>query len=75
MLEVIGDKWEDFLSAPICKEEVAEMRSHENTDRPLGSESSVESLENILGYIMKPKKVERKPKKVQNRYGVPGSKN
>ena len=62
LLEIIGDKWEDFLSAVIREEEIKEMRRHEQTGRPLGNGSFVENLENILGRILKPKKAGRKPK-------------
>jgi len=45
LLEMIGNKWEDFLRVAIREEDVEEMRRHERTGRPLGSESFVGSLE------------------------------
>ena len=62
LLEMTGSGWKDFLSIAIRKEERAEMRKHEQTGRPLGSESFVESLENMLGRTLKPKRAGRKPK-------------
>ena len=62
LLEITGDKWEDFLRVAIGEEEVVEMRRHEKTGRPLGSERFVESIENMLGRILKLKKAGRKPK-------------
>jgi len=62
LLEMIGDTWKDFLNVAIREEEIAEMRKHEKTGRPLGGEGFVESLKNTLGRILKPKKAGRKPK-------------
>ncbi|MEA2039722.1 MAG: hypothetical protein U9N82_07790 [Thermodesulfobacteriota bacterium] len=65
LLEITGNKWENFLSAAIREEEIMKMRGHEHTGRPLGSGSFVENLENTLGRILKPKKAGRRPKSKQ----------
>jgi putative transposase len=65
LLEITGNKWEDFLSAAIREEEIMKMRRHEHTGRPLGSGSFVVNLENTLGRILKPKKADRRPKSKQ----------
>jgi putative transposase len=62
LLEITGGTWKDFLTAAIREEEIREMRRHERTGRPLGSESFVEDLETMLGRILKPKKAGRRPK-------------
>ena len=62
MLEITGGTWKDLLSAAIREEEIMEMRRHEQTGRPLGSGSFVETPETMLGRILKPKKAGRRPK-------------
>ena len=62
LIEIIGDKWEDFLSVPMRGEEVQELKKHEHTGRPLGGGRFVENLEGTIGRILKPKKAGRKPK-------------
>ena len=54
--------WEDFLGVAIQEDGVEEMRRHERTGRPLGSERFIKSLEDMLGRILKPEKAGRKPK-------------
>lgn len=51
LLEIAGD-WEDFLGAA-TDEEVHEIRRHERSGRPLGSESFVERLELKLDRLLK----------------------
>jgi len=62
LVEITGDKWKDFLGAPVREEEIIKMRRHENTGRPLGSGGFVKNLETMLGRILKPKKAGRRPK-------------
>lgn len=62
LLGIMESTWEDFLNAEIGKEEIMEMRKHEQTGRPLGSANFVEGLENTLGRFLNPKKAGRKPK-------------
>ena len=54
--------WEDFSGVTIREDAVEEMRRHERTGRPLGSECFIKSLEDTLGRILKPEKAGRKPK-------------
>jgi putative transposase len=65
LLEITGGTWKDFLTAAIREEEIMELRRHERTGRPLGTESFVENLQTMLGRILKPKKAGRRPKSEQ----------
>ena len=47
LLEIVGD-WRLFLSYDSEEEKVAEVRKHERTGRPLGSESFVAKLELVI---------------------------
>jgi len=55
LLEIVGN-WGDFLSEDIAEEEVNELRRHERSGRPLGSESFIERVEKRLGRILRPQK-------------------
>ena len=50
LLEMFG-KWDDFLSRGLSDEEVEKFRCHERTGRPLGTDSFIARLENVLGRI------------------------
>jgi len=65
LFEITGGTWKDFLTAQIREEEIMGMRRHEQTGRPRGSGSFVETLETMLGRILKPKKAGRRPKSEQ----------
>jgi len=65
LVEMVGSNWRDFVASGVSGEEAVEIRGHEKTGRPLGSEAFVENLEHMLGRILKPKKAGRKPGKKQ----------
>jgi len=54
---VVQKIWDSLLAE--------KMRKHEQTGRPLGGESFVARLENILERMLMPQKPGPKPKKVQ----------
>ncbi len=62
LLQITGGKWEDFLNVKVSEEEIVAVERHEQTGRPLGSVSFIETLESSLGRILKPNKAGRKPK-------------
>ena len=51
LLEMFG-KWDDFLSRGLSDEEIEEFQYHERTGRPLGTDSFIARLENVLGRIL-----------------------
>ncbi len=51
LLEMFG-KWDDFLSRGLSDEEVEKFRCHERTERPLGTDSFIAWLKNVLGRIL-----------------------
>lgn len=55
LLELTGD-WKLFLTGKTTEEELNEIRKHERTGRPLGTESFIEHLESILERALKPAK-------------------
>ena len=55
MLERVDD-WREFLAEGLSHAEAEELRRHERTGRPLGSESFVARLEGLLGRILRPQK-------------------
>ena len=66
LLEMFG-KWDDFLSRGLSDDEVEKFRCHERTGRPLGTNSFLGRLENILGRILHkqkpgPKRSQKKKK-------------
>src|SRR4030065_260441 len=50
LLEMFG-KWDDFLSRGLSDEEIEGFQYHERTGRPLGTDSFIARLENVLGRI------------------------
>ena len=52
--------WKDFLMAPARAEELAALRRHERTGRPLGSEVFVEKIGMLVGRDLQKKKPGRK---------------
>jgi putative transposase len=55
MLERVED-WREYLTSPVSESDVAVMRRHTRTGRPLGSESFVDRLQGQLGRILRPLK-------------------
>jgi putative transposase len=54
--------WKDFVMAPSRAEELAALRRHTRTGRPLGSESFVEKISTLLGRDLRKQKPGPKPK-------------
>lgn len=55
LLEIVGD-WRSFIEQEILDKEMGLFRLHERTGRPLGDESSVESIENSVCRVLRRKK-------------------
>ena len=51
LLEMFGE-WSDFLSRGLSDEEAEKFRCHERTGRPLGTDSFIAWLENVLGRML-----------------------
>lgn len=62
LLEMVGD-WKSFLNSG-HEEEMAQIRKHERTGRPLGDEVFVEKLEALLERALKRKKPGPKSKRI-----------
>ena len=56
LLEIANKPWEMFLTSDIQEQEIALLRKHERTGRPLGGDSFIESLERLLDRDLKPQK-------------------
>lgn len=56
MLELVNKPWENFLGRDVHKENIELFRKHERTGRPLGENSFLEKMENLLGRNIKPGK-------------------
>jgi putative transposase len=62
LLAMIGD-WRAFLDSAMPEQELAKLRHHTRTARPLGDSSFVERSEEMVGRTIAPKK--RGPKRKQ----------
>ena len=62
LMERFGD-WKKLLRSALPEEDLATLRGHERTGRPLGSVRFVNRLESLLGRPLKPRKAGRKPKR------------
>jgi putative transposase len=49
LLDVVGNGWGEFLAEDISSADVAALRRHERTGRPLGDPDFVDKIENQLG--------------------------
>lgn len=56
LLEIANKPWEMFLVSDTQEQEIALLRKHERTGRPLGGDSFIESLERLLDRDLKPQK-------------------
>ena len=56
LLEIANKPWEKFLVSDTQEQEIALLRKHERTGRPLGGDSFIESLERLLDRDLKPQK-------------------
>jgi len=59
LLEMIGN-WRDFLLSGVSEEEIASLRRHARTGRPLGDDGLVGRLEELLGRILQRQRPGRK---------------
>jgi putative transposase len=64
LLERVDD-WRKYLAAGLNAEELALLRQHERTGRPLGGSAFLRRIERKLGRILHKKPPGRKPKKEQ----------
>ena len=64
LLAMVGD-WQGLLDDEPPEEQMKEFRGHARTGRPLGDETFVERLEQLVGRALKPQKGGR-PRKHQN---------
>ena len=55
MLGMVGD-WASYLALDVDEAELAALRRHERTGRPLGEPSFIENLENHLGRFLRKRK-------------------
>ena len=62
---MIGD-WNAFLNSAMPEEELREMRRHWRTGRPMGDETFLGRLEEMLGRALKPQKRGPEPKQGAN---------
>jgi putative transposase len=65
LLEIVKD-WRGFLLSSIPEKEMNELRKHELTGRPLGSERFIEKLERTMGRILHRQKPGRKKRDERN---------
>jgi putative transposase len=61
LLGMVAD-WNAFLDSAVPEEELTELRRHVRTGRPLGDETFVGRLEEMVGRTLKPQKRGPKPK-------------
>ena len=66
LLKMFG-KWDDFLSRGLSDEEVEKFRCHEQTGGPLGADSFIARLGNVLGRILHKQKPGTKGSQKKNR--------
>jgi len=65
LLAMVGD-WCGFLHSALPEEELRDLRRHSRTGRPLGDETFVGRLEEMVGRILKPQKRGPKPRDSEN---------
>jgi REP-associated tyrosine transposase len=56
LLAMINSPWGEFLSVDAHESEMALLRKHERTGRPIGDRAFIERLERMLDRCLKPKK-------------------
>jgi putative transposase len=54
--EIVNKPWEKFLAIDVQEQEIALLKKHERTGRPLGTDSFIEKIELLLDRKLKPKK-------------------
>jgi putative transposase len=60
------DDWNAFLNSAVPEEELRDIRGHGRTGRPLGDETFLGRLEELVGRALKPQKRGPKPKRHSN---------
>lgn len=55
MLKMVSD-WKAFLADDVSPKQIEQIRVHESTGRPLGSDAFLGSLEKKLGRVLRPQK-------------------
>ena len=61
ILDLVSSGWGEFLRETPSSDEVAMLRRHERTGRPLGDPTFVDQVENLLGRSLRRNKPGRKP--------------
>ena len=61
ILDLVSSGWGEFLRETPSPDEVAMLRKHERTGRPLGEPTFVGQVENLLGRSLRRNKPGRKP--------------
>ena len=56
LLQIVNKPWEMFLLSDTQEQEIALLRKHERTGRPLGENSFIENLELLLDRKLKSQK-------------------
>ena len=56
LLAIIKSSWRKFISVDVQESEIALLRKHERTGRPMGDDAFIERLERLLDRPLKPKK-------------------
>jgi putative transposase len=65
LLEMVRENWRDFLAIPTEQHTIETIRLHERTGRPLGNDSFVAQLEDLLGRTLTPGKQGRPKKDIE----------
>jgi len=60
------DGWNAFLKSAMPEEELRDIRQHGRTGRPLGDETFLGRLKEMVGCVLKPQKRGPKPKQNTN---------
>jgi putative transposase len=60
-LLAMGGDWRALLDIAIREEEIRDLRRHGRTGRPLGDETLLGRLEEMVGRVLKPRKRGPKP--------------
>lgn len=54
--KIVNKPWKKFLAFDAQEQEIALLKKHERTGRPLGADSFIEKMELLLDRRLKPKK-------------------
>ena len=56
LIELLSSSWKPFLTTAVKDHEIAVLKKHERTGRPLGEDELVEALEVLMGLKLKRRK-------------------